>query len=105
MYKRQVLWGTLLQRRVPPELLGRVASLDFFVSVALMPVSMAIAAPLSHVLGLTSTFVLAGALPVPVAIGFYCAARLWRDEVAHPINDVVSLVDPESGHTHDMKIS
>lgn len=100
-----VLWGTLLQRRVPPELLGRVASLDFFVSVALMPVSMAIAAPLSHVLGLTSTFVLAGALPVPVAIGFYCAARLWRDEVAHPINDVVSLVDPESGHTHDMKIS
>ena len=36
-----VIWGTLLQRRVPPHLLGRVASLDFFVSVSLMPVSMA----------------------------------------------------------------
>ena len=29
-----VIWGTLLQRRVPPALLGRVASLDFFVSVS-----------------------------------------------------------------------
>ena len=29
-----VIWGTLLQRRVPPHLLGRVSSLDFFVSLA-----------------------------------------------------------------------
>ena len=36
-----VIWGTMLQRRVPPHLLGRVSSLDFFVSLALMPVSMA----------------------------------------------------------------
>ena len=42
-----VIWGTLLQRRVPPDLLGRVSSLDFFVSIALMPVSMALAAPVS----------------------------------------------------------
>jgi hypothetical protein len=40
-----VIWGTLLQRRVPPHLLGRVSSLDFFVSLALMPVSMALAGP------------------------------------------------------------
>ncbi|MCH5641064.1 MFS transporter [Gordonia sp. ABSL49_1] len=90
-----VLWGTLLQRRVPPAILGRVASLDFFVSIALMPVSMAIAAPLSHYLGLTTTFILAGLLPVPVALAFYLAARLWRDEVAHPITDVVTVAaDP-----------
>ncbi|WP_290713364.1 MULTISPECIES: MFS transporter [Gordonia] len=82
-----VLWGTLLQRRVPPTLLGRVASLDFFVSVALMPVSMAIAAPVGQALGLTTTFVLAGLLPVPMAVVFYLAARLWRDEVEHPLND------------------
>lgn len=80
-----VLWGTLLQRRVPPELLGRVASLDFFVSVALMPVSMALAAPVSHAIGLTATFVLAGLLPVPVAVIFYVAAKLWRDEIDHPL--------------------
>ncbi|GAB92510.1 MFS transporter [Gordonia rhizosphera] len=90
-----VLWGTLLQRRVPPALLGRVASLDFFVSVALMPVSMAIAAPVSQAIGLASTFVLAGLLPVPVAFGFYCAARLWRDEVAHPLRVEGAVVDDD----------
>ena len=36
-----VIWGTLLQRRVPTEMLGRVSSLDFFVSLAFMPVSFA----------------------------------------------------------------
>ncbi len=80
-----VLWGTLLQRRVPTELLGRVSSLDFFVSAALMPVSMALAAPVSHLIGIGWTFVLAGLLPVPAAIAFYLAARLWTDEIAHPL--------------------
>ncbi|MEO9329367.1 MFS transporter [Gordonia aurantiaca] len=82
-----VLWGTLLQRRVPPALLGRIASLDFFVSIALMPVSMAIAAPISSAIGLTATFVLAGLLPVPIAWAFYFAARMWRDEIEHPLVD------------------
>ncbi|MHC3003080.1 MFS transporter [Gordonia sp. GN26] len=82
-----VLWGTLLQRRVPPALLGRIASLDFFVSVALMPVSMAIAAPVSSAIGLTATFVLAGLLPVPIAWAFYLAARMWRDEIENPLVD------------------
>ncbi len=88
-----VLWGTLLQRRVPPALLGRVASLDFFVSVALMPVSMAIAAPVSEAIGLTWTFVLGGVLPVPIAFAFYLAARLWRDEIDNPLRIVVTDVD------------
>ncbi|WP_288811242.1 MFS transporter [uncultured Gordonia sp.] len=82
-----VLWGTLLQRRVPPALLGRIASLDFFVSVALMPVSMAIAAPVSSAIGLTATFVLAGWLPVPIAWAFYFAAGMWRDEIENPLVD------------------
>jgi len=74
-------------RRVPPALLGRIASLDFFVSVALMPVSMAIAAPVSSAIGLTATFVLAGLLPVPIAWAFYAAARMWRDEIENPLVD------------------
>ena len=48
----QVIWGTLLQRRVPPHLLGRVSSLDFFVSLALMPVSMALAGPVGEWIGI-----------------------------------------------------
>ncbi len=45
-----------LQRRVPPALLGRVSSLDFFVSTAFLPLSMALAGPVSELIGLTATF-------------------------------------------------
>ena len=80
-----VIWGTLLQRRVPPELLGRVASLDWFVSVSLMPVSMALAGPLSEAIGLRSTFLIAGVLPGIFAVVAILWARLPQDEVAHPL--------------------
>ncbi|WP_206051641.1 MFS transporter [Nocardioides ferulae] len=82
-----VIWGTLLQRRVPPHMLGRVASLDFFVSVSLMPVSMALAGPVSEVLGLRTTFLLAGTAPVVFAVVAVVAARLPADELAHPLRD------------------
>ena len=59
----QVIWGTLLQRRVPPAMLGRVSSLDFFVSLALMPVSMALAGPVGERIGLAPAFLVAGAVP------------------------------------------
>jgi MFS family permease len=82
-----VIWGTLLQRRVPPHMLGRVASLDFFVSVSLMPVSMAVAAPVSELLGLRTTFWIAGIVPGIVAVVAILWARLTQDEVAHPLRD------------------
>jgi MFS family permease len=41
-----VIWGTLLQRRVPPELLGRVSSLDFFVSLLFMQETLGPNAPI-----------------------------------------------------------
>ncbi|MBC8090349.1 MAG: MFS transporter, partial [Pseudonocardia sp.] len=81
-----VIWGTLLQRRVPPHLLGRVSSLDFFVSLALMPVSMALAGPVGDALGLPITFVLAGAVPVFLALAAIVGWRLDRDELAHPLD-------------------
>jgi MFS family permease len=81
-----VIWGTLLQRRVPGPLLGRVSSLDFFVSLSLLPVSMALAAPVCHVVGLTETFVIAGVLPIVVAVVATLWARLPADEIAHPLD-------------------
>jgi MFS family permease len=80
-----VIWGTLLQRRVPPHLLGRVSSLDFFVSLALMPVSMAVAGPVGEWIGIPTTFVLAGAVPVFLAAAAILAWRLPADEIAHPL--------------------
>lgn len=82
-----VIWGTLLQRRVPPDLLGRVASLDFFVSVSLMPVSMALAGPVSEAIGLRTTFTVAGVVPVLVAVVAIGWARLPQDEIANPLRD------------------
>jgi MFS family permease len=82
-----VIWGTLLQRRVPPHMLGRVASLDFFVSVSLMPVSMALAGPVSEAIGLRATFAIAGIVPGVVAAIAIVWARLPQDEIAHPLRD------------------
>ena len=80
-----VIWGTLLQRRVPAELLGRVSSHDFFVSLALMPVSMALAAPVADAIGLAATFTVAGLVPVAAAVVTVVWARLPADEVANPL--------------------
>jgi hypothetical protein len=78
--------AALLQRRVPPHLLGRVSSMDFFVSLALMPVSMALAGPVGEAIGIPLTFVLAGAIPVFLAVAAILGRRLWRDELDHPLD-------------------
>lgn len=81
-----VIWGTLLQRRVPPAMLGRVSSLDFFVSLALMPVSMAIAGPVGELIGIPVAFLIAGIVPVVLAALTLLIARLGSDEIAHPLD-------------------
>jgi DHA3 family tetracycline resistance protein-like MFS transporter len=63
-----VIWGTLLKSRVPNELLGRVSSLDWLVSIGLVPFSFAVTGPLSSALGAHLTLVLAGALACTVMI-------------------------------------
>jgi DHA3 family tetracycline resistance protein-like MFS transporter len=80
-----VIWGTLLQRRVPTALLGRVSSLDFFVSLAFMPLSFAIVGPLSKVVSMQTIFAVAGLTPVLWAAVAMTAARMRRDELAHPL--------------------
>jgi MFS family permease len=91
-----VIWGTLLQRRVPKHLLGRVSSLDFFVSLALMPVSMAAAGPVGELIGVPMTFVLAGLVPVFLAVAAILGWRLPADEIAHPLD---APTDPEKAAT------
>ncbi|MFY1621014.1 tetracycline efflux MFS transporter Tet(V) [Micromonospora sp. WMMD736] len=80
-----VIWGTLLQRRVPRNMLGRVSSLDFFVSLVFMPVSFAIVGPLSKVVSMQTIFLVAGAVPIVLAVIAMAAARMPRDEIAHPL--------------------
>ena len=57
-----IAWATTKQRLVPTELLGRVSSLDWLISIGLLPVSFAITGPVSSALGLRTTLVGAGVL-------------------------------------------
>lgn len=81
-----VIWGTLLQRRVPPHLLGRISSLDFFVSLALMPVSMALAGPAAQVLPIWLIFLVAGTVCPVMAVIAATVAKMPDDELAHPLD-------------------
>jgi MFS family permease len=80
-----VLWGTLLQRRVPRHMLGRVSSLDFFVSIALMPVSMAVAGPVAQVVPLPVIFWTVALLTPALGLVALWAGRMREDELAHSL--------------------
>ncbi len=81
-----VIWGTLLQRRVPDHLRGRISSLDFFVSLLLMPVSMALAGPAGALFGVTAVFIVAGVGPALVSFAVIWFGRMRSDELAHPLD-------------------
>jgi len=57
-----VVWNTLMNTLVPAELLGRVSSFDWFVSIGLTPLSFAITGPVAEALGARETLAVAGAL-------------------------------------------
>ena len=55
-----IVWGTLVHTLVPTGLLGRVTSLDWFMSTSLVPVSFALTGPTSAWLGVETTLIAAG---------------------------------------------
>lgn len=57
-----VVWNTLMNTLVPRELLGRVSSFDWFVSMGLTPLSFVVAGPVASLIGARETLALAGAL-------------------------------------------
>ena len=65
-----VAWVTTKQRLVPGELLGRVSSLDWFISIAMLPVSYAVTAPIAAAIGTRETLIGAGVLGAAVTCGF-----------------------------------
>ena len=64
------MWTTLKQRRVANSMLGRVSSIDWCISTALLPLSYALTAPVAHVLGARRTLVIAGVLGAAVTLAF-----------------------------------
>ena len=81
----QVIWGTLLQRRVPSHMLGRISSLDFFVSLLLMPISMAVAGPVSQVVPPEAIFWGVALLTPALGVVAVFVGRMHRDQAEHPL--------------------
>jgi MFS family permease len=55
-----IVWITAKQRNVPASMLGRVSSLDWLISIGLLPLSFALTGPVSALLGAQATLILAG---------------------------------------------
>jgi hypothetical protein len=55
-----IAWMTLKQKLIPGALLGRVSSLDWLISTALLPLSFALAGPVAVAIGARTTLVVAG---------------------------------------------
>jgi hypothetical protein len=89
-----VVWTTMMHRLVPRELLGRVTSLDWMVSTALLPISFALTGPVSNWIGVESTFIWAGALGGLSIFAFLLAPGVRdseRDGSIHPLPDSARL--------------
>ena len=64
-----IVWATLKQRHVPASMLGRVSSLDWLVSIGLLPLSFALTAPVAAAVGARATLVGAAAVGGVITLG------------------------------------
>jgi MFS family permease len=52
-----IVWATIKQRHVPSSMLGRVSSLDWLISIGLLPLSFAVTAPICELVGVRATLI------------------------------------------------
>jgi DHA3 family tetracycline resistance protein-like MFS transporter len=64
-----IVWATIKQRHVPSSLLGRVSSLDWLVSIGLVPLSFALTAPVAAAIGVRATLIGSAALGGAITLG------------------------------------
>ncbi len=64
-----IVWATVKQSHVPSHMLGRVSSLDWLISIGLLPLSFALTAPLSALLGVRATLIVAGLMGAAATLG------------------------------------
>jgi MFS family permease len=91
----QILWSTMLQRRVPLQLLGRVASLDSLLSYALVPLSYAVTAPVEAAIGVRATLIgagLASATTLALTLAFFPRLRGIEETNAGGLDEASSAL-------------
>jgi DHA3 family tetracycline resistance protein-like MFS transporter len=64
-----IVWATIKQRHVPASMLGRVSSLDWLISIGLLPLSFALTAPMAELVGARATLVGAAAIGGVITLG------------------------------------
>ena len=64
-----IVWATIKQRHVPASMLGRVSSLDWLISIGLLPLSFALTAPLAGLVGARTTLVGAALIGAVATLG------------------------------------
>jgi MFS family permease len=91
-----IVWYTLKQRHVPANMLGRVSSLDWLISIGLLPLSMALTAPVAAAVGTRTTLVGAGVAGAVVTLGalFLPGMRHVETEPELVQEPVVPRADP-----------
>src|SRR6185437_8246226 len=76
-----IAWATAKQRHVPSHLLGRVSSLDWLISIGLLPLSYALTGPISTGLGARTTLIGAGVFSAIVTFAPMLSRRVRRLDI------------------------
>jgi hypothetical protein len=108
-----IAWATAKQRLVPTHLLWRVSSLDWLISIGLLPVSFAITGPVSAALGLRATLVGAGVLGAIVTFAALLVPGVRQmDEIdmspdapASPAGIVLRPIEDTFGWAQDYRVT
>ena len=84
-----IVWVTLMQRVVPTELLGRVKSVDWLLSLGLVPLSFAVTGPLAGWLGVRPVLVIAGVGACLLTALFYFLPGMRDTETPGHVSRVI----------------
>jgi hypothetical protein len=104
-----IVWVTLMQRMVPPELLGRVKSVDWLISTGLVPLSFAVTGPLAAWLGAENVLLGAGLTASVLTGAFYFLPGMRDTETPGHMSRVIlsepSEQDREPSQSADLGVA
>lgn len=90
-----IVWVTTKQRMIPSRLLGRVSSIDWLISIGLVPLSYAATGPIAAVFGARTTLVGAGVLGAAVTMGaFFLPGMRNSERSEEPSGEFLDLPAP-----------
>jgi len=73
-----VQWSTTMQREIPTELLSRLSAYDWFGSLVLLPIGMAVVGPVSVVIGIRSTLIICGSVMLGLIAVVLCVPAVTQ---------------------------